>query len=73
MHRKKEMHRLIFPAHGALGPLEEVLFFAVVAIFIIMMAVSWMRSQQPTPDEPENGTTNPADPSIPDENRFELK
>jgi len=66
------MFTLVFPAHGALGPLDEVLFFAVVAIFIIMMAVSWMRSRQAAPDEIESDKTAPALPPT-DENRFELK
>ena len=67
------MPTLIFPAHGALGPLDEVLFLGVVAIFIIMMAVSWMRSGQAAADETDPDTITPPGTSTPDENRFELK
>lgn len=63
---------LVFPAHGALGALDEVMFLAVVVIFVGMMAVSWMRSQSDV-DETESDTTAPTLPPTSDENRFELK
>lgn len=66
------MFTLVFPAHGALGPLDEVLFLGVVVIFILMMAVSWMRSGQAEADEIESDNSAPTLPPT-DENRFELK
>lgn len=63
---------LVFPAHGALGALDEVIFLAVVVIFVGMMAISWMRSRSETEETPSD--IPPSDsPSIIDENRFELK
>lgn len=63
---------LIFPAHGALGALDEVIFLAVVVIFLGMMAISWMRSQSNS-DEAEVDPTAPSPTAQGDENRFELK
>ena len=63
---------LIFPAHGALGGLDEVIFLAVVVIFVGMMAISWMRSRSSTDETPIDAPPSES-PSIPDENRFELK
>jgi len=63
---------LVFPAHGALGALDEVIFLAVVVIFVGMMAISWLRSRDATEETPSDAFT-PDAPSIPDENRFELK
>ena len=33
-------------AHGALGPFDEIIFFGIAVIFVAMMAVSWLRSQE---------------------------
>lgn len=66
------MLMLVFPAHGTLGALDEVMFFAVVVIFVGMMALSWMRSQS-NADETEIDPTGATLPPPPDENRFELK
>jgi hypothetical protein len=63
---------LVFPAHGALGGLDEVIFLAVVGIFVGMMAVSWMRSQS-SANTVEPDQTPDAPPAPADENRFELK
>jgi hypothetical protein len=63
---------LVFPAHGALGALDEVIFLGVVVIFVGMMAISWMRSRDAVEETPSD-TVTPDSPSIPDENRFELK
>jgi hypothetical protein len=38
------------PAHGALGPWDEVIFIGVAAVFLVMMGVSWVRSRN-TPIE----------------------
>lgn len=63
---------LIFPAHGALGALDEVIFLAVVVIFVGMMAISWMRSQSNNVEAEVDQTAPSAAPQG-DENRFELK
>ena len=63
---------LIFPAHGMLGGLDEVIFLAVVVIFIGMMAISWMRSQSAS-DATETDEVVPTSAPSTDENRFELK
>ena len=63
---------LVFPAHGVLGALDEVIFFAVVVIFVGMMAISWMRSQS-SPTEEEAEIPPPDSAPTPEENRFELK
>ena len=32
-------------AHGALGPFDEIIFVSIAVIFVVMMAISWVRSQ----------------------------
>lgn len=32
-------------AHGALGPFDEIIFVSIAVIFIVMMGISWARSQ----------------------------
>jgi hypothetical protein len=60
----------LFPAHGALGGWDEVIFFAIVIIFIVMMGVSWLRGQS-TVDEIDAHKDVSSESE--DENRFELK
>ena len=55
-------------AHGALGPFDEIIFISVAVIFLGMMGVSWLRSQELEGDEPDPGTTSAA----PDAEHFEL-
>ncbi|MCK6577295.1 MAG: hypothetical protein L6Q98_04235 [Anaerolineae bacterium] len=38
-------------AHGALGAFDELLLVAVAAAFVIIMAVSWLRTRR-QPDPP---------------------
>ena len=38
-------------AHGALGPFDEIIFFGVAVVFLGMMGVSWLRSQQIEEDD----------------------
>ncbi len=38
-------------AHGALGPLDEIIFIGVAVIFIGMMGVTWFRSQSMETEE----------------------
>lgn len=35
----------IILAHGALGPFDEVIFFSIAGIFIVMMGISWVQSR----------------------------
>jgi predicted small integral membrane protein len=49
-------------AHGALGAWDEVIFFAVIAFLLVMMAISWFRSSG---DEPDS-TTAPTENNTPD-------
>ncbi len=37
-------------AHGALGPFDEIIFLSIALVFLAMMGISWVRSQQ-LPDE----------------------
>lgn len=56
-------------AHGALGPFDEIIFLAIAVVFLGMMGVSWLRSNQ-LPDE-DFGEADDAAP--PDRERFELE
>ncbi len=58
----------IILAHGALGPYDEIIFIGIALIFLAMMAVSWLRSQQLT-DEVD-ALDEAAEP---DAERFELQ
>ena len=51
-------------AHGALGPFDEIIFFGIAIVFLGMMVVSWLRSQQIADEDP-------LDPA--DSERFELE
>ena len=51
------MIRLDMPvilAHGALGPFDEIIFLSIAVVFLAMMGISWLRSQQ-LPDEEIDG------------------
>lgn len=56
-------------AHGALGPFDEIIFIGIAVIFLGMMGVSWLRSQDLADDELEPGQPTPA----PDAEHFELE
>ncbi|MCY4540074.1 MAG: hypothetical protein OXE52_17815 [Chloroflexi bacterium] len=36
---------VVILAHGALGPFDEIIFVSIAIIFIVMMGISWVRSQ----------------------------
>jgi hypothetical protein len=36
---------IVVLAHGALGVFDELIFFAVGIVFLVMMAISWIRSR----------------------------
>ncbi len=55
-------------AHGALGPFDEIIFLGIAVVFLGMMGVSWLRSQQIEDDE--EMTVKPLEP---DSEHFELE
>ena len=56
-------------AHGALGPFDEIIFLSIAVVFLAMMGISWLRSQQLT-DEDIEGTDEGREQ---DTERFELE
>lgn len=54
-------------AHGALGPFDEIIFLGIAIVFLGMMGMSWLRSQQLEGDEPADGET-----SMREAERYEL-
>ncbi len=57
-------------AHGALGPFDEIIFLGIAIVFLGMMGMSWLRSQQLEADDPEvESEQSPAS----DSERFELE
>jgi hypothetical protein len=62
----------IILAHGALGPFDEIIFLGVVALFLTMMGISWVRSRnvQPMLDDDQPDTPAAQDADTPD--RFRL-
>ncbi len=54
-------------AHGALGPFDELIFLGIAVVFLVMMGISWLRSQE----LPEEDIELPAESPEPD--RFELR
>lgn len=57
----------IFLAHGALGVFDELIFVGVAVVFLVMMAVSWIRSRndagpaEPPAAPPESDATTSDD------------
>ncbi|MCY4063533.1 MAG: hypothetical protein OXG53_14270 [Chloroflexi bacterium] len=41
-------------AHGALGPFDEIIFLSIAVVFLAMMGISWVRSQQLPEEETES-------------------
>lgn len=56
-------------AHGALGPFDEIIFLSIAVVFLGMMGLSWVRSQQ-LPDEEADAADEAREP---DAERFELE
>lgn len=56
-------------AHGALGPFDEIIFIGVAVIFLGMMGVSWLRSQELEDDPLDAGEAAAAA----DADHFELE
>jgi hypothetical protein len=62
-------------AHGALGVFDELIFAGVGVVFLIMMAISWLRSRNAPPDDEVDQTSTPhdtaTDPQATDKFRLE--
>ncbi len=56
-------------AHGALGAFDEIIFLSIALVFVVMMAWSWLRSQQ-LPDEDDEAA---AESRANGEQHFELE
>lgn len=67
---------IVILAHGALGPFDEIIFISIAVVFVVMMAVSWFRSQQ-LPNEIMDGEGNPQVDAVQsnptDTDRFKLE
>ncbi|MCU0511781.1 MAG: hypothetical protein MUE40_04335 [Anaerolineae bacterium] len=63
----------MFPvlAHGALGIWDEVIFVGVAVVFIVMMGMSWYRSQHLPPEDLPPEAVPEGPPT--DGERFELR
>ena len=56
-------------AHGALGPFDEIIFLSIAVVFLAMMGISWVRSQQ-LPDEETEADSESQEADV---ERFELE
>ncbi|MCY3781359.1 MAG: hypothetical protein OXG78_13690 [Chloroflexi bacterium] len=59
----------IILAHGALGPFDEIIFLGIAVVFLGMMGLSWLRSQQLEGDELDEDEN----PRAPESEHFELE
>ena len=60
-------------AHGALGAFDELIFAGVGVVFLVMMAVSWLRSRNLPPEDEENVAAQPdSDAASQEGERFRL-
>jgi hypothetical protein len=69
------MFDLMIIAHGALGPWDEIIFLGVVAIFVGMMGMSWIRSRNTEPEFDETSDDAPTKtdtPATSGTDRFQL-
>ena len=57
---------IVILAHGALGPFDEIIFVSIAVVFVVMMSISWVRSQA-LPEETDSATAEE------DSERFELE
>jgi hypothetical protein len=59
-------------AHGALGPFDEIILIGVAVVFLIMMAVSWLKSRNIAPDEEDESLETPVSAATDQPDRFRL-
>lgn len=65
---------IIILAHGALGSFDEIIFVSIAIIFVGMMGVSWIRSQQLSDDDPDTLSSDEVvSDVVPNTEHFELK
>lgn len=57
------MNLPIILAHGALGWWDEIIFFSISVIFLVMMGRSWLKSRDMEPDLSDENESGVADPS----------
>ncbi len=65
----------IYLAHGALGVWDEVIFLSIAAIFLIVMAVAWVKSRNTDLDPEDSEVPNteaPQPQSAAPSERFKL-
>lgn len=64
---------MVILAHGALGYWDELIFLAVIVLFIVFMIFSWVQSRS-AESEYQQGEMQPetVTESVPDGERFEL-
>lgn len=60
-------------AHGALGAFDEVIFVSVILIFLVLMALSWVRSRNLPDDDVPAATTEQSPKTKNDPDHFSLK
>ncbi len=60
-------------AHGALGPFDEIIFLGIAVVFLAMMAISWVRSQQLTEELDEKQEEKQEEESRQELDYFELE
>lgn len=59
-------------AHGALGPFDEIILVGVAVVFLILMAISWIKSRSIAPDEEDISLETPVSPAHDQPDRFRL-
>lgn len=62
----------IFMAHGSLGNFDELIFLGVAVIFLVMMGISWLKSQQQVDQEPQEAPAQETSPQTDAPDRFKL-
>ena len=60
-------------AHGALGSFDEVIFVSVILIFLVLMALSWVRSRNLPDDDVPATPTEQSPKAKNDTDHFSLK
>lgn len=62
----------IFMAHGSLGNFDELIFLGVAVVFLVMMGISWLKSQQQVDQEPQEAPAPETPPQTDAPDRFKL-
>jgi hypothetical protein len=51
---------MVFLAHGALGPYDELIYLGVAVVFLVMMGVSWFQTRMAEYDDDKGTAPTPA-------------